>query len=50
MAKVNSATVRLVLKKNRKMRNGEYPVYLVVCYHGRFCTWLCLSNTQGRVN
>ena len=47
MAKVNSATVRLVLKKNRKMRNGEYPVYLVVCYHGRLehsCGVSCLSK------
>ena len=35
MAKVSTATVRLVLKKNRKNKNGEYPVYIVVCFSGR---------------
>lgn len=35
MAKLSSATVRLVLKKNRKMRDGSYPVYIVVCFSGR---------------
>ena len=35
MAKVKSATVRLVLKKCRPNKNGEYPVYLVVCFGGR---------------
>ena len=47
MAKVNSATVRLVLKKSRKMRSGEYPVYLVICYHGRLehsCNVSCLPK------
>ena len=47
MAKVNSATVRLVLKKSRKMRSGEYPVYLVICYHGRLehsCGVSCLPK------
>lgn len=35
MAKVSTATVRLVLKKNRKNKNDEYPVYIVVCFGGR---------------
>lgn len=35
MAKVKSATVRLVLKKCRANKNGEYPIYLVVCFGGR---------------
>jgi len=29
--KVTSATVRLC----RASRSGEFPIYLVVCYHGR---------------
>lgn len=33
--KVTSATVRLCLKKSRASKSGEYPIYLVVCYHGR---------------
>lgn len=33
--KVTSATVRLCLKKSRANRSGEFPIYLVVCYHGR---------------
>jgi hypothetical protein len=35
MAKVSSATIRLVQKLNRKNKNGEYPLYIVVCYGGR---------------
>ena len=35
MPKTNSATIRLVLKKNRKNKNGEYPIYIVVCFNGR---------------
>lgn len=35
MSKVKSATVRLVLKKSRANKNGEYPVYIVVCFGGR---------------
>lgn len=35
MAKVSSATIRLVQKLNRKNKNGEFPIYVVVCLHGR---------------
>lgn len=35
MAKVSSATIRLVQKLNRKNKNGEYPIYVVVCFCGR---------------
>lgn len=35
MAKLSSASIRLVMKKNRMNRNGEYPIYLVVCFGGR---------------
>ena len=33
--KVNSAVIKLVQKKNRQMKDGTYPVYIVVCFHGR---------------
>ena len=33
--KVTSATIRLVLKKSKTNKNGESPIHLVVCYHGR---------------
>ena len=35
MAKLSSASVRLVQKMNRPMKDGTYPIYLVVCFHGR---------------
>ena len=35
MAKLSSASIRLVQKLNRKNKNGEFPVYIVVCFHGR---------------
>jgi hypothetical protein len=35
MAKLSSASIRLVMKKNRMNRNGEYPIYIVVCFGGR---------------
>lgn len=35
MAKVSSATIRFVQKMNRKNKNGEYPIYVVVCFRGR---------------
>ena len=35
MAKISSATIRLVQKLNRKNKNGEYPIYVVVCFNGR---------------
>ena len=41
MAKLSSASIRLVLKKNRKMSSGEYPIYIVVCFNGR------LEKTTG---
>lgn len=33
--KVTSATVRLVLKKNKTNKNGEHPIHVVVCFSGR---------------
>ena len=33
--KTSSAIVRLVLKKNRRNRFGEYPIYVVISFHGR---------------
>lgn len=33
--KVTSATIRLVLKKSKTNKNGESPIHLVICYHGR---------------
>lgn len=35
MPKTSTATIRLVMKKNRKNKNGEFPIYLVVCFNGR---------------
>ena len=35
MAKLQSASIRLVQKMNRKNRLGEFPIYVVVCFHGR---------------
>lgn len=35
MAKVTSATVRLVQKKCRANKNNEYPIHIVVCFGGR---------------
>lgn len=35
MAKLSSASIRLVMKKNRMNRHGEFPIYVVVCYGGR---------------
>ena len=35
MAKVSSATIRLVQKLNRRNKLGEYPIYVVVCFGGR---------------
>jgi hypothetical protein len=32
MAKLSSASIRLVQKMNRKNKNGEYPIYIVVCF------------------
>jgi len=35
MAKLSSASIRLVMKKNRMNRNNEFPIYIVVCFGGR---------------
>ena len=35
MAKLGSASIRLVQKMNRMNKDGEYPIYLVVCWRGR---------------
>lgn len=35
MAKLKSATIRLVQKLNRQNKKGEFPIYIVVCYKGR---------------
>ena len=35
MAKLSSASIRLVQKMNRQNKNGEYPIYIVVCFKGR---------------
>ena len=35
MAKLSSASIRLVQKMNRRNRDGEYPIYIVVCFSGR---------------
>lgn len=35
MAKLTSASIRLVLKSSKQNKNGENPVYLVVCMKGR---------------
>ena len=35
MAKLSSASIRLVQKMNRMNKNYEFPIYVVVCWHGR---------------
>ena len=35
MSRLTSASIRFILKKSRANRNGEYPIYLVVCFSGR---------------
>lgn len=35
MAKLSSASIRLVQKLNRMNKNSEFPVYIVVCWKGR---------------
>lgn len=35
MSRTSSATIRLVQKKNRQMKDGTYPIYIVVCFSGR---------------
>lgn len=35
MARLSSASIRLVQKMNRVTKNGEYPIYIVICWRGR---------------
>lgn len=35
MSKLSSASIRLVQKMNRPMKDGTYPIYICVCFHGR---------------
>ena len=35
MAKLSSASIRLVQKLNRMNKNNEFPIYIVVCWKGR---------------
>ena len=35
MTKISTASIRLVLKKNRSNSAGENPIYIVVCFNGR---------------
>lgn len=35
MAKLSSASIRLVQKMNRQNRNGEFTIYIVACFSGR---------------
>ena len=35
MAKLSSASIRLVQKLNRQNASGEYPIYIVICWKGR---------------
>ena len=35
MVKLSTASVRLVQKKNRMNKVGEYPIYICVCFHSR---------------
>ena len=47
MAKLSSASIRLVQKMNRMNKNNEFPIYIVVCWKGRVeksCGVSCLSK------
>ena len=47
MAKLSSASIRLVQKMNRQNKNLEFPIYIVVCFHGRVekaCGVSCLQK------
>ena len=35
MSRLSSASIRLVQKLNRRMSDGTYPIYIVVCWKGR---------------
>lgn len=35
MAKLSSASIRLVQKMNRQNSSGEFPIYIVICWKGR---------------
>ena len=47
MARLQSASIRLVQKLNRQNKFGEFPIYVVVCWKGRVekaCGVSCLSK------
>ena len=47
MAKLSSASIRLVQKLNRMNKNNEFPIYIVVCWKGRVeksCGVSCLQK------
>lgn len=33
--RLSTASIRLVQKMNRQRKDGTYPIYIVVCFHGR---------------
>ena len=35
MARLSSASIRLVQKLNRQNASGEFPIYIVICWNGR---------------
>ena len=35
MGRKSSASIRFVQKMNRQMKDGSYPIYIVVCFGGR---------------
>ena len=35
MTRLATASIRLVQKKNRRMKDGTYPIYIVICFNGR---------------
>lgn len=48
MTKISSASIRLVLKKNRSNSLGENPVYIVVCLLKRdILTMICFERYLG---
>lgn len=44
--RTTTATIRLVMKRNRTNSSGEHPIYLVICFHGRVekSTTVSVSN------
>lgn len=53
MARLQSASIRLVQKMNRQNKSGEFPIYVVVCYKGRkekACGVSCLPKYWDSVH